>query len=316
MTTAERLAPDVVALAPIIWNPNAGERAGVRIRRMDRRELQDILQRHGLTGPLYETRSKDDALTRVDRFVEAGAELVIAAGGDGTASAIAQRLIGTDVAVGILPLGSLMNLARSLGVPRDPVAAAAIIREGRVVRIDAARTGKHVFFEVTSVGLSAALMRDAQRASRGQFGALIDALRVVARYRATELDIDLDGRRERVRGLVVSVANAPFTGFNMTLAPNARLDDGLLDVVVFEGYARSEFLWHAFSILAGRRAASPRLSTYRAKRVRVESARPLACRADAADCGTTPVTVEVIPRAVRFVVPERPDPGAAWGDAG
>jgi YegS/Rv2252/BmrU family lipid kinase len=309
----ETLAPDVVARAPILWNPSAGEKAGVRLGRMTRDELQAILVRHGLAGPLYETRSTEDAIGRVDRFVEAGAQLIVAAGGDGTVSAIASHLIGSDVAVGILPLGSLMNVARSLGVPRDPVAAAAIIREGRVTRIDAARAADRVFFEVASVGLSAALMRESQRVSRGQFGAVVQAVRVLARYHATDFELELDDRTERVRGLVVSVANAPYTGFNMTFAPNARIDDGLLDVVVFGGYSRSEFVLHALSIVAGRRAASPRLSTYRARRVTVTSTRPLPCRADASDCGTTPVTVESIPQAVRFVVPARPGAAVAWG---
>ena len=311
----DRLAAQAVERAPILWNPNAGVKAGVRIGRTTREELHTLLERHGLRGPLYETRSREDAIERVGRFAEAGAELIIGAGGDGTISTIATRLIGTDVAVGILPLGSLMNVARSLGIPRDPVAAAAIIRDAGVTRIDAGRIGERVFFEVASIGLSAALMREAQRASRGRYGALVDAMRVLARYRSAWFELDLDDRRERVRGLVVSVANAPYTGFNMTLAPNARIDDGLLDVVVFEGYARSEFVRHALAILAGRRAASPRLSTYRARSVTVTTDRPLPCRADAADCGTTPVTIEVIPHAARFVVPLRPGARVAWGDA-
>jgi YegS/Rv2252/BmrU family lipid kinase len=312
----DRLPADVVTRAPIIWNPTAGEKAGVRLARMTRDGLQAILERHGLQGPLYETRSKDDAIARVERFVDAGAELIIAAGGDGTVSAVAATLIGRDVAVGVLPLGSLMNIARSLGIPRDPVAAAAILREGHVARVDAARAGEQVFFEVVSIGLSAALMREAQRVSRRQFGAVVQAVRVLARYRAARFDVELDDRTEQVRGLMVSVANAPYTGFNMTLAPNARIDDGLLDVVVFAGYSRREFVLHALSILAGRRAASPRLTSYVARRVTVTSARPLPVRADAEDLGTTPVTVEVIPSAVRFVVPPRPPEWSALSDRG
>jgi len=306
-----RLSPDVVARAPIIWNPKAGEKAGVRIARMTREDLQAILQRHGLGGPLYETRSQDDALERVERFVDAGAQLIVAAGGDGTVSSIAARLIGSDVAVGIVPLGSLMNVARSLGIPRDPVAAAAIIREGHVATIDAGRAGERTFFEVLSVGLSAALMRETQRVGKGHFGALVQTLRVLARYKATDFELDLDGKTEIVDGLLVSVANAPYTGFGLTLAPNARIDDGLLDVVVFEGYARSEFVRHALAILAGRRAASPRISTYRAARVRVSAARPLPTRVDAFDGGTTPVSAEVVPAAARFVVPASPPEGSA-----
>jgi diacylglycerol kinase (ATP) len=301
----------VVARAPILWNPTAGEKAGVRVARTSADELRAILARHGLHGPLYETRNRADAEERIERLVGAEVDLIIAAGGDGTVGTVATRVMGTRIAVGIVPLGSLMNLARSLGIPRDPVAAAAIIREGRVATVDAARTDGHVFFEVASVGLSAALLREAQRVSKGHYGAVIQALRILARFKPTGFDLDLDGRREHVRGLLVSVANAPYTGFGLTLAPNARMDDGLLDVVVFSGYARTEFLRHFVSIFAGRRAASPRLLTFRAKRVRIAATRALPCRADAVDCGATPVEVEVMPEAVRFLVPVHPQPGAA-----
>lgn len=309
----ERLPARTIAEAPIIWNPKAGSKTGRTLTGPSRDDVQRLLERSGLGGPLIETGSKDEAEARIDAFRDAGATLVIAAGGDGTVGTLAGRLLGSGVVIGVLPLGSLMNLARSLGIPRDPERAAAVIADGRVRSVDAGRVDGQLFLEVVSVGLSAEILGEAQRVARGRLDALLQALRVVSRGRAADFELELDGRTEQVRALLVSVANAPYTGFGLTLAPDARMDDGLLDVVAFSGYGGADFARHLLGIVAGRRARSPRMRTFRARRVRVAGSRPLPCRADALDCGTTPLAVELLPNALRFIVPTHPEAGSAVG---
>jgi diacylglycerol kinase (ATP) len=109
----------------------------------------------------------------------------------------------------------------------------------------------------------------------------------------------------RTRALMVAVANGPYMGVGMTVAPDARLDDGRLDVRVFRGFSKWELLRHLGSIAFGRRRYSPHVSTYRSVRVRVTSARPLPARADRRDLGTTPIEFVVRPRALRVLVPDR-----------
>jgi diacylglycerol kinase (ATP) len=107
----------------------------------------------------------------------------------------------------------------------------------------------------------------------------------------------------RTRALVTSVSNGPFTGIGFAVAPGARLDDGLLDVRVFERFSRWELVRHFWSIAAGRRRYEPRVRTLRSSVVLLRSATPLGVRADGEDAGTTPVELRVRPRALRVIAP-------------
>jgi diacylglycerol kinase family enzyme len=125
------------------------------------------------------------------------------------------------------------------------------------------------------------------------------------------MTLRLDDRIVRTRALMVSVANGPYTGAGMTVAPAARLDDGRFDVRVFRGFSKVQLLRHLGAIAFGRRRYAPQVSTYRSRRVHVESARPLPCRADSRDLGWTPVTFETRPGALRVVVPASPPEGVS-----
>ncbi len=103
---------------------------------------------------------------------------------------------------------------------------------------------------------------------------------------------------------MIAVANTPYTGLGLTLAPRAIVDDGMFDVTVFRGFSRWELVRHLGGIVAGRRRYSPKVATFRARRVEVDAPRPLPVRVDADELGTTPMAFEVRPRALRVVVPE------------
>jgi diacylglycerol kinase family enzyme len=105
---------------------------------------------------------------------------------------------------------------------------------------------------------------------------------------------------------MIAVANAPYTGVGFTFAPDARLDDGLLDVRVFDHFSKWELVRHLFSIIAGRRSYSPKVRTYRSKRVRIEARHPRPVRVDATDLGTTPVEFSLRSGVLRALVPVAP----------
>jgi YegS/Rv2252/BmrU family lipid kinase len=261
------------------------------------------MARHGLGEDLVIPASEEDARAAARAAVREGCEVVVAAGGDGTVGTIGFELAGTATALGILPLGSAMNIARSLDIPRDPDAAADIIATGRVREIDVGIANGRPFLEVGSVGINAAILGEAHRFDEGHFGSFVGLLRAVIRYRPARMRITLDDRAIATRALMVAVANAPYTGIGFTFAPDASLDDGLLDVRVFDGFSKFELLRHLASIALGRRAYTPKVRTYRSRRVRVESRHPRPARVDAMDLGTTPVEFTVRPHALRVVSP-------------
>jgi diacylglycerol kinase (ATP) len=120
------------------------------------------------------------------------------------------------------------------------------------------------------------------------------------------MHLELDGERVvHTRALMAVLANGPYTGAGMTVAPDARIDDGRFDVRVFRGFSKPELLRHLASIAFGRRRYAPHISTFHAAAVRVTSAHPLPTRADSHDLGTTPLEVRVRPGALRVVSPER-----------
>jgi len=291
------------AAIPVLWNSNAGQKVRGPKAPTGPEDLQRTLAEAGVEVRVVPTATVEEAKEAVAREVAAGAKLVIAAGGDGTVGLIGMELLGTNVALGVMPLGSVMNIARMLGIPRELPAAAAVIAERREAPIDVGEANGQLFFETASVGLNAAVFREAQHFDDGDWGSFLRAARQAIRYTPARMELILDGgKRIKTRALMVTVSNAPYTGVAMTVAPDARLDDGKFDVVIWEHFSKAELVRHLTSITFGRRKYSPHTATYRAARVTVIGRRPLPARADSHDLGTTPLECQIRPRSLRVLV--------------
>lgn len=294
----------------VVWNPSAGLPTSLRPGG-SAEALGDILERHGVHAEIHEPTDEDAARAIVRAAVADGVEIVVAAGGDGTVHLVAENLLGTDTALGILPLGRVMNIARALGIERDVDAAADVLRDGEIATID---TGEAVrldggvvpFFEAGSVGLNAAIFREVTRVDEGDPSSIPRTIWVALRYRPARMVVELDDTSVTTRALMVAVSNGPYLGLGMTVAPGARLDDGRFDVRIFQRFSKWELLRHLASIAFGRRRYAPQVTTHRSARVRITSSHPQPARADSADLGHTPVEYRTRPAALRVVVPRRP----------
>jgi YegS/Rv2252/BmrU family lipid kinase len=214
--------------------------------------------------------------------------------------------MGTHTALGILPLGSVMNIPRMLGLSRDLDEAARILADGHVRSIDVGQVGDRLFYEAASVGMHAAATRELPKVDKGDYGAVIRSVVAAVRYQPSEVRIELDGDRTIERkALLVAVANGPFMGPGLPAAPEASLDDGLFDVRVFLHDTKAELARDLTSIASGHRPDERHTLTERASRVRITSPRPLPVRVDAEDLGSTPVVFEIRPRALAVVAPDR-----------
>ncbi len=290
----------------VIVNPNAGSKGGIPTNRGAEEEVRAAMAEHGLGDELVVCDSAEAGSAATREAVAAGYDVVVAAGGDGTVGMVAAELIGQRTALGILPLGSVMNVARMLGIPRDLGEAAAIIAAGETRTIDIGRAKGQLFLEGGSVGLNAAVFREAQEADAGSYRSLLASLWTLVRYRPPRMILHLDDRVLTTRALAVAIANGPYTGLGFTVAPDALLDDGLFDVAVFSRFSRGELVRHFGAIAFGRRRYSPKATTYLSARVRIEGVHPLPCRADGHDLGTTPVEYTILPAALRVVAPPPP----------
>jgi YegS/Rv2252/BmrU family lipid kinase len=289
----------------VLWNPTAGRKGGIPTNHSSREMLLELLSRHDLGDELLEPGSEQEAIEAARDAVDRGYDTVVAAGGDGTFGLVGRQLIGTRTALGILPLGSVMNIPRMLGLPRDPDAAAHVLADGHKREIDVGQVGDRIFYETGSVGLHAAATRELPLVDRGDYGAIVRSVVAAFRYRPSDVRIELDSDRTIVEKAVgVVVANGPFMGPGVAVAPDALLDDGLFDVRVFLHYTKAELLRYVSSTIRGRRPEERRSITERASRVRITSGRPLPVRVDAVDLGSTPIVFEIRPRVLTVVVPE------------
>jgi diacylglycerol kinase (ATP) len=286
----------------IICNPNSGKKGGLPTNWITPEAVHVALAVHDLRGEFILSTSTAAAQASARAAIAAGCDLIIAAGGDGTVGTIATELLGSETALGILPLGSVMNIVRSLGLPRELNAAAAIIAQGVTRRIDVGEAAGRPFFEGGSVGMNAAIFREAQRIDRGDWRGLVASIWVALRYNPARMRLYLDDRVLQTRALMVTISNGPYTGLGFTVAPQARLGDGLFDVHLFQGFSRWELLRYLAAIAFGKRRYSPKISSFRSSHVRVTSVHPLPCRADATDLGHTPVTFRIRHSMLRVVV--------------
>ncbi len=311
---------DVTGLHPparLIVNPRAGHKLGMPTNVSTLQSVEQALSLAGLRFDVRKTRSRHHATRLAWEAVEEGCQLVIAAGGDGTIAEVGEALVHTDTALGIMPLGSIMNMARALCVPRDLDAAARVIAEGVTLAMDVGRVANHVFLEAGGMGLAAGLFGYFNRLDRGYsrpVGLARAMLRFARDLRNPRVVVSADGRHFDVRAPQVTISNGPFVGAAYVLAPQARIDDGLLDVMIFEEMSVFRVLVHMALVAGGRRLPPPPgVHLVRARQIDlgVRRRRPLPVHADGDVVGVTPAHVEVVPAALRVLVGQPGEP-CAW----
>ena len=233
-------------------------------------------------------------------------DCVIVGGGDGTLHATAPALVETGLPLGILPLGTANDLARSLGIGPDPVAATQVIIDGHLRAVDLGEVNGHPFWNVASIGLSVALARELTAETKrrwGRLGYAISALRVLRRMRPFLAEIARDGRVERIRTVQVAVGNGRHYGGGMTVEVTAALDDGLL-------HAYSLEIQHWWQLLAlfpamrrGQHGAWREVRAFACTELQVRTRRAKRVNADGELITRTPARFRVRPRAVRVYAP-------------
>jgi YegS/Rv2252/BmrU family lipid kinase len=195
--------------------------------------IEAVAAKHDVDYSIEPSASLDALDALVDGAIVRGVDIIVAVGGDGTVHEIAKRLIGRDVAIGIVPTGSGNGLARHLGIPVDPTAAVALLASGKVVTIDTAEVNGRPFFGVAGVGFDAVVAhRFASSKTRGLFTYVIEALRAFFAFSPELYRITVDGEDLETKAFLVVVANSKQWGNEARIAPLASVCDGLLDVSI------------------------------------------------------------------------------------
>jgi YegS/Rv2252/BmrU family lipid kinase len=304
----------------LIVNPSAGGGKAARVAP----QAESALRRRGIDVTRADTRDLAHAC-ELGREAAGAGEIVVALSGDGMIGALADALRDRpDTVMGVIPGGRGNDLARVLGIPEDPDQAAAVIADGFTRALDlglvlegGAGDGR-AFVGIASVGFDSDANRVANEAPSwlGSLVYLYAALRTLAAWKPARFELELDppGRRVSFSAYTVGAANSQSYGGGMRAAPEALLDDGLLEVVVLENVSKLAFLTRILpKVFSGEHVKQPNVHMFRAAEVTITCERPFTMYADGDPIGELPVGVRALKGAVRMLVPPRGGEHRAFG---
>lgn len=315
--------------ARLIMNPTSGNDEP---NSMKLPEIVEALESEGIRAELTFTKPEESPASIAEQAVQEGYDLVIVGGGDGTVSEVAKGLLYTSIPLGIIPIGTYNNIARSLNLPNDVSEACQVISHGQVKAIDVGQANnQHYFFEAAGVGLDAVLFPLGEEIKGGRWERMIQVARLAMSYAPQPLTIELDrtlaqARSQSIRAprfiqrhqlsrhklsrlaMLVVIANAPYYGTGFTVAPEAIIDDGLLTISIFRNFSKWELLRHFWSISRGQYHYSPKIETYSVAEATLSSKAKLPVHLDGHIIGTLPTTLKVCQHALKVIVPSSSTP--------
>ncbi len=298
--------PESVRLAAadkilVIFNPAARSERAARLR--------DKIQALGARAVVRPTGGPDDARALAARAVEQGYRVVVAAGGDGTINEVVNGLAGSDVTLGLLPLGTMNVFAAEMGIPSNQIKRCwEIIEAGHVREVDLARANTRHFVQLAGVGFDAQAVAGVDweaKKSLGPLSYIISAAKVAAQ-RPPELTIECaDGGGTR-KGSFVLVGNGRYYGGRVTVFKGARNDDGLLDVLVFKNQGHLDIIRYIQGVFMGTHLTMSGVEHFRTRGMTVratEGGQDVPFEADGELVGYAPVTFQITSQRLKVLAP-------------
>ncbi|MDQ4076320.1 MAG: diacylglycerol kinase family lipid kinase [Chloroflexota bacterium] len=294
--------------ATLVFNPAAGQRTV----RAHLRNVVGYLAEHGWVVEWKETTPEVSATELAKEAVAHDAEVVIAAGGDGTINGVVNGLVGhPNVRLGILPTGTANVWAWESGVanisllgPNLEVAGRVLV-EGTTLLMDVGKADDRYFLIMAGAGLDGLVIQRVDLKAKRYWGALAyawTAVREALKYRGATVRIRVDGVEIVRNAWLVTISNSKLYAL-VPLAMDASVTDGLLDVGIFAGRSWPQFLRHTINVILRRHMRDPEVEFLRGREIRITSSPQLPVHVDAEPLGSTPMTFTVVPRALHVIVP-------------
>jgi diacylglycerol kinase (ATP) len=320
--TAARAALKVT----VILNPAAGRGQG----RARRPEIERLLEhsKHALVNQgattewsIVETTAPGRGAAQAAEAVRQGADVVAAAGGDGTYGEVVNGLVGTGARLGIVPLGTGNDFARTFGLVGDLPTAIDALFNGLPRPIDLGLVewpqnrkskveNRKYFINVAGCGFDAVVAERVNRAAqggrarlRGTSAYIAAVCASLATYRAARFKITVDDKTFETEAMLCSVANSRTYGGGMIIAPDAKIDDGWFDLCILARTGRIEFLRAFPRVFKGTHTTHPKVTMLRGKSIRIESDPPMPVLIDGEVIGETPVAFELQHHAIEVMAP-------------
>ena len=282
----------------IIYNPAAGRGHAATLRKTAEERL-------GAGWEWRPTARPGHAVELARAAAGEGAPVVVAFGGDGTVGDVGRGILGSDAALGILPMGTGNDVARNLGLPLDLGAACDALARGRVRRVDVGRINGTAFLNNAGTGFDARVMQTMNtsiRFVRGKPAFILAVLKMFPGFQPFSLSLACDGRpAEMLRAMMLSVLNGSVYGAGMKACPDGVMDDGELDVMVITAMPKPQLLALFPKVIAGQHAGHPAVRLFRARRLVIDCDPPQPLNIDGDVSGATPAEIVVEPAALKVI---------------
>jgi diacylglycerol kinase (ATP) len=294
----------------VFGNRLSGRGRGARVGA----QLEQFFNHLGIPAEFFWPQSREEMREWVAAAAAGGHQRLVIVGGDGTLVDVLNAVSGGGVELGLVPAGDANDVARALGLPRDPLAAAQLLTRWATRAVDLVRARlaggrEHLYLGAGGAGLDAEAARLAASRFRllpGVCRYLAGALLALGGFQPFELEASFDDRHYCGRAVLAAVANAPAYGGGIRIAPEARIDDGWLDAVVLEDLGWFRALAALPALLHSGEIRGLKLYRFRARRVSLVSEPPVMFHGDGELLGPIPVELEVLPGAQRIVCPLAP----------
>lgn len=286
----------------VVINPAAGQPEPIL------HILNSVFRPAGVQWDVSITHEFGDASRQARQAAEGGADIVVAYGGDGTVMEVANGLVGTDVALGVVPGGTGNVLSIELDIPQasDEAAQLLVSPNAQIREVDIGQSGERVFLLRAFVGFDAQRIQLTTREMRDRYGKmayLIAALKAIPESKAIRFSLTLDDEVAECEGFTCIVQNAGNMGVRgLSLVPESSISDGLLDVIVIQGLDPLS-LASALGSIADTPLDSDRFHHWQAREITIATDPPQAVIGDGEAWGETPITMKVLPGAVRVIGP-------------
>ncbi len=270
--------------------------------------VKAALERRHIAYDLHYTNEPMEAIDVAKMGIEAGFTRIVAMGGDGTVNEVANGVLGSAAALGVIPAGTGNDFVRMLGIPADPLQAVQMLPRAAERTVDIGRVAEDRYFvNGLGIGIDAQVARDvlAMQHLRGAPAYIYAAIKEVFRFEAFPVKIEGQGISEDLRCLSLGVSNGKYCGGGFMLAPRATVDDGLIDVAAIGDFPRAERLLRLPQARAGKHLKLSQVHYIQVPRITLASEAKLIAHIDGEpyELPRTAFTVSVVPKALRVLVP-------------
>lgn len=286
-----------------IINPKSGEKKTAKFIR----SIKHYCEFFKIDFSVSITKGKRHAIELADDAVNHGFRTIVAVGGDGTLHEVIHGLVGKKLTLGVIPFGSSNDFARGLNIPRDIKKAMQIIANRKIKEVDIVAMNDQFFINISSLGFDGEVVANLPKVKFKylfKFVYIFGVLREAFRYKKQKVRVICDDVDMGIFNInLIAVANGRYYGHGMLVAPRAKLDDGLMDVILIHDLSKLKFVMNFPSVFKGTHILKDEVLYFTCKKLMLLSDETVWIESDGEMTGTLPVEYKIFPKFQKLIVP-------------